>query len=146
MARLILLCGLLACVLSASSCGLLGGLFSRKHPTEQAKSRDVLIGVVESVNPEQKFVLVRTDLRMVLPTGTKLESRSLRGGKASLILTPERKTNFLSADIADGLPTVGDVVVLPAQAAPAPAPSASIPEPGLTGPPRAEPSLRVPAP
>jgi hypothetical protein len=146
MARLFLLCGLLACLLSASSCGLLNDLFSRKHPTEHAKSSDMLIGVIESVNPEQKFVLVRTDLRMVLPTGTKLESRSLRGAKASLVLTPERKTNFLSADIADGLPMVGDIVILPAQAAPLPAPSMVIPESGLPAPAGAELPLRVPAP
>jgi hypothetical protein len=125
MRRSILLLGLLACMLSGSNCSLFK-IFSRKHKPEENKAGEMFVGVVESVNPEQKFVLVRTNVRVVLPTGSKLESRSPNGSKASLMLTPERKTNLLAADIVDGFPSAGDVVVLPVQTPPAvQAPSAA---------------------
>ncbi len=93
------------------------GIFSRKHvPVAADKNSDVYLGIVESVNPEQKFVLLRTEIRVVLAAGTKLETRSPHGTMASLVVTPERKMNFLSADITEGAPAAGDAVILPASA------------------------------
>lgn len=108
------------------SCGTVQKkLLSRKQAKEKkdesAESRDVFLGIVESVNPEQKFVLVRLDRRMQVATGTTLDVRSPGGLKSTLVVTPEHKMNFLSADITSGVPAVGDTVMLPPQAVPAPA-------------------------
>jgi hypothetical protein len=151
MPRVLILVALVACVLATSGCGLIkNNLFSRKKTPEGADStKDVFIGVVESVNPEQKFVLVRTDTRMIIAPGTKLESRSMSGSKASLTVTPERKLNFLSADIAEGSPATGDVVIMPGGSI---TPGVSKPPsiPSLSAPPDPAapvlPSLRLPEP
>jgi hypothetical protein len=148
MRRLLLTLAILAAVLPAGSCGVLKKhhLFSRKHsPAPADKNRDVFIGVVESVNPEQKFVLVRTELRMAVAPGAKLESRSANGTKASLVVTPERKMNFLSADITEGAPAAGDMVILPAQAAAAAAAQAGSSAAPAMRAPASEPALPVPA-
>lgn len=123
MQRALVLLALLACMVCDSGCGLLKKqlLWRKRSPVPADKNLDVLIGIVESVNPEQKFVVVRTNLRLTLGAGTRLEARSASGAKSTLVVTPERKMNFLSADIAEGLPSVGDVVVLPAHAAVPPA-------------------------
>jgi hypothetical protein len=145
MRRLFLTPAILAVVLSVCSCSLLKKLhpFSRKHPPVSAeKNGDMFVGVVESVNPEQKFVLVRTELRMVVPPGAKLESHSANGTKASLAVTPEKKMNFLSADIAAGSPAAGDVVIMPAQVAATAAPTGSSAVPAMR-PPASEPALPV---
>jgi hypothetical protein len=145
MRRLLLTLALVAAVLPTGSCGVLKKhLFSRKHsPVSVDKNRDVFIGLVESVNPEQKFVLVRTELRMMVAPGVKLESRSAKGTKASLLVTPERKMNFLSADITEGSPASGDMVILPAQApATAAAQAGSSAAPAMRAP-ASEPALPV---
>jgi hypothetical protein len=127
MQRFLLMLAILAVVLPAGSCSVFKKrLLSRKYsPVPADKNSDVFVGVVESVNPEQKFVLLRTELRMAVAPGSKLESHSSNGSKASLVVTPERKMNFLSADITGGSPSVGDVVILPAAAAAAAAATAS---------------------
>jgi hypothetical protein len=110
---------LLACLAFASGCSLIKKrALLRKHAQNAAnKNSDVYLGVVESVNPEQKFVLVRTEIRIALAAGTKLETRSPSGTMAILVVTPERKMNFLSADITEGAPAAGDAVILPASSA-----------------------------
>lgn len=152
MRRLLLTLALLAAVLTMCGCGTLKKLhlFSKKHPPSAAdKNGDVYIGAVESVNPEQKFVLVRTELRLVVAPGAKLESHSANGTKASLVVTPERKMNFLSADIAEGSPAAGDVVIMPAAevaaiaAAAAAAQTGAAPAPAMRAP-ASEPALPVP--
>lgn len=151
MSRVLPLLALVVCLLSASSCHLFKKqLLSRRYsPAPIDKNADVFIGVVESVNPEQKFVLVRTEMRIALPAGTRLESRAASGAKASLVVTPEHKMNFLSADIAEGSPAAGDVVVMPANAAAAlpaqsTAPTASGQSPSMMLPDPGEPVLRLP--
>jgi hypothetical protein len=118
MPRLLFSLALAACLLAVSGCRIFKkGLFSRKHvPVATDKNSDVYLGIVESVNPEQKFVLLRTEIRVALAAGTKLETRSPHGTMASLVVTPERKMNFLSADITEGAPAAGDAVILPASA------------------------------
>jgi hypothetical protein len=150
MSRVSLLIGLLVCVVMASGCVQLRQLLSRKKdPVVKDSSAETFIGVIESVNPEQKFVLVRMDVRMVVAPGTKLESRSVNGGKARLVVTPERKMNFLSADIDEGSPAAGDGVFLPAGSVPPtpaqptfPETTTMLPMPGE--PASAQPMLRVP--
>lgn len=120
---------LLLLALSLSGCGLIQrGLHSLKRrskkPDVAAPSQDTFIGVVESVNPEQKFVLVRMEMRMAITPGTRLETRPMSGMKSVLVVTPERKLSFVSADISEGFPSRGDYVVMPPQS-PVPAPSAT---------------------
>lgn len=108
---------LIAC-LSLPSCSLIGaGL--RKIPWKKKKapadSKDnnftQVIGVVEMVNPEQKFVLIRTQTRMTISAGQELSAMDGFGGFARLKVTPEKKQDFLTADIVDGNPRAGNVVM-----------------------------------
>ncbi|WP_113958640.1 hypothetical protein [Roseimicrobium gellanilyticum] len=112
----------------SSGCGLakrgLAGIGSSKkgdRNKEEKKdaSRDTFVGVIESVNPEQQFVLVRMEQGFAIAAGTPLETRSANGLLSRLVAGPERKLNFLAADIVDGMPHAGDMVVLPAGSAPA---------------------------
>lgn len=101
---------------SLSSCGTMQQLL-RKKPDKNAatgnpgESKDQIIGTIEMVNPEQRFVLVKTMNRMAVAAGTKLESHSPNGLKSVLTVTPEHKMNFISADITEGYPQQGDIVV-----------------------------------
>jgi hypothetical protein len=118
---------LIACVMLQvlTGCGLIGkagGLFhfgshAKKTDTDDAK-KDLFIGLIEMVNPEQRFVLVRTNANILYTKGTLLETRTPAGTVAKLIVTPERKTNLISADIMEGLPQKGDAVMLPGNSAP----------------------------
>ncbi len=104
--------------LSLSGCGLIGKAFrSKPKPDEDAKKpKDLFIGVIDMVNPEQHFVLIKTGIQLKLEPGWKLETRPSSGGpKSVLVITPEQKQNFLSADIAEGYPQQGEMVVLPPQ-------------------------------
>jgi hypothetical protein len=136
MRRFLIVLGILACLMSAGGCGLLK---KRSKPAQADNGTDRFLGVIESVNPEQKFVLVRTEYRMTLPPGTKLESRALNGTRASLVVTPERKMNFLSADIDEGTPAAGDAVILPAPSAPVSSETAA-----TSSAPSTVPAMRVP--
>jgi hypothetical protein len=171
MVRVLLLIAVLAGLVASSGCGLVKkGLARKKKPASTDSIQDSYIGVVESVNPEQRFVLLRTDRRLAVAPGTKLETRAASGLRSSLTVTPERKANFLSADITEGMPAAGDVVVLPGQSnipslnAPAVivppasslAPTSAQPSvlsplgsPGMPAPvmpPPAQPALRLPQP
>jgi hypothetical protein len=154
MFRVPLLTAVLACVFATSGCGLIQkGLARKKKPVPTDNAQDAYIGVVESVNPEQRFVLLRTDMRMAVAPGTRLESHAASGSKASLTVTPERKGNFLSADITEGMPAAGDTVILPKPsnipALNAPAPSSAAPvmlAPPLPVPPDSVPPTASPQP
>jgi hypothetical protein len=122
-----------------AGCGLLAKWFTRKpKPDKHAGARDVWIGSIEMVNPEQRFVLVQTGMKLNLQPGWKLETRPVSGARSVLTVSPEQKLNFLSADITEGYPQKGELVVLPPQAGAGPtappeqpAPPAS---PATTGP------------
>lgn len=115
-------------VFLGTGCGTVGKLMRKpkedKKAEEAAKTeppkQDAAIGLIEMVNPEQQFVLVRTEMRMTLLPGTKLITQPQTGNKASLIVTPESKQNFISADIVEGYPKRGDVVILPVAGQPQP--------------------------
>jgi hypothetical protein len=105
---------------SLCGCGIVSKAFHSHHKKDDDKdkqTKDLFIGTVEMVNPEQHFVLIRTGLQLKLQAGWKLETRPQNGSpKSVLVVTPEQKLNFLSADIADGNPQQGELVVLPPQA------------------------------
>lgn len=110
----------------SSGCGLarrglagVGGSRERDNGEKSPAARDKYVGTIESVNPEQQFVLVRMELGVAIAAGTQLVTRSPNGLLSRLVAGPERKLNFLAADIVEGMPHAGDVVVLPAGAVPA---------------------------
>lgn len=95
------------------SCGSL-----RKKGPEAVKGTEnapggptYLIGLVELVNPEQKFVLIRTETKVAIPAGHSLIAIDATGAQTKLKVSPETKQNFLTADIADGTPRVGNLVI-----------------------------------
>ncbi|MBX7209882.1 MAG: hypothetical protein K1X78_16315 [Verrucomicrobiaceae bacterium] len=106
---------LLAC-LAVPSCGLVGkGLnkmpWNKKKKNEAAKPDDGphVIGTVELVNPEQRFVLIRTEAKVAMPAGQELTVLDATGARSKVKVTPEKKLDFLTADIVEGTPRVGGV-------------------------------------
>lgn len=115
---LLAICAIFSSGCNATKGGLSKGNAKKNQGQEENQDvpRDTYVGVIESVNPEQQFVLVRIEQRVPISAGTQLETRTTSGLRARLVAGPERKLNFLAADIVDGLPHAGDVVVLPAGA------------------------------
>lgn len=91
-----------------------------------------VIGVIELVNPEQNYVLINCEQRLNIPAGTEILAQNPDGSKAKLKVSPERKGNYITADITEGTPQLRDIVLyqvkpgeLPAQnAVPGAAPGA----------------------
>ncbi|MBL9133164.1 MAG: hypothetical protein JNG86_18280 [Verrucomicrobiaceae bacterium] len=71
-----------------------------------------LIGTIEMVNPEQNYVLIHCEERPSLSAGTELIVIDSKGAKSKVVVTPERKGNYLTADIKEGLPTLASLVLL----------------------------------
>ena len=113
-------------------CGTIAKIFHRKPKPVDTTPHDVFIGTVEMVNPEQHFVLIHTSMHFKMEAGWKLETRPVNGSKSVLSITPEQKLNYLSADIAEGFPQRGEVVVLPATEAKKLNAAASTPTPSAT--------------
>lgn len=95
---LLMICSLPAC-----------GLFKKKPVPVQPKT--TLIGVVEMVNPEQNYVLIRSDQKLLLSAGAELIALDATGTEAKLKLTPERKGRYFTADIIQGNPQVANLVI-----------------------------------
>lgn len=99
--------------MALASCGLL----KKKGPemvkgTENAAGGPTyLIGLVEMVNPEQKFVLIRTETKTTIPAGHLLTAIDATGARSTLKVSPENKQNFLTADITEGVPRIGNLVI-----------------------------------
>ncbi len=115
---------LLALTLSLTGCGL----FKKKKITPPAGPQTTLVGVVEMVNPDQNYVLIRCDQVPALSAGTELIGLDSMGVESKLKLTPERKGRYLTADIISGSPQVTHLVIhrssglAAAPATPVPAP------------------------
>jgi len=101
---------------------------------EKAKKDPVAVGIVEFVNPEQKFVLIKMQSREPMPPGQILTALDATGSLSELSVSPERKGTHLTADIKSGLPRAGNLVIYrpagatptqlqPLSPAPAPAPT-----------------------
>lgn len=112
-------------------------LFKKKTKPEEGPKTTV-VGVVEMVNPEQNYVLIRTEQLMNYSAGTELTALDATGVESKIKLTPEKKGRFLTADIVSGQPRVANLVVHKTTGsfntpAPAPAPVApSRPVPSAT--------------
>ncbi|NNM30410.1 MAG: hypothetical protein HKO57_12890 [Akkermansiaceae bacterium] len=70
-----------------------------------------VVGEVASVHTSEGFVLIRRTGRRSLPTTLAYFSVAKDGRTASLRLTGERLGRFFAADIQDGQPVAGDLVV-----------------------------------
>lgn len=103
-------------------------LAKRDRPKpEPAGTRTTLVGIVEMVNPEQNYVLIRCEQVPVLAAGTPLVALDASGAEAALTLSPERKGRYLTADIRSGQPQVSNLVLhrTSASSEPASAPATS---------------------
>jgi len=107
-----LLCLLL--LLGLSSCSYFEKKFGSKKPKPDEDKRigeAKVIGVIEMVNPEQNYVLINCEQRVDIPPGTEIISQGTNGTDAKLRVTPERKGNYITADITQGTPQMHDLVV-----------------------------------
>ena len=116
--------------LALSSCGLL----KRDKGPELVKGSEnspdgptYLVGLIELVNPEQRFVLIRTEGKVVVPAGRELVAIDATGAQSKLKVSPEKKQHFLTADITDGQPRVGNLVAYRPGKAVTPPPTPALP-------------------
>ncbi|MBK8090985.1 MAG: hypothetical protein IPK32_03020 [Verrucomicrobiaceae bacterium] len=87
---------------------------TKSKPEEKKDNRTGqarLIGVVDMVNPEQGYVLINCEQRPNLRDGTELIALDHLGNKSKLLVTPEHKGNYITADIKEGSPTTGCLVL-----------------------------------
>lgn len=113
-----------------SSLLLLTGCKSKPKAVDQPTGQATLIGIIEMVNPEQNYVLIHCEPMPSLAPGTELIALSANGTKSKLLLTPEKKGYYVTADIKEGSPQIhnlvlvqrsGDAATTPAAAPAAPA-------------------------
>lgn len=92
-----------------------GSLDKEPEPVEGTKdSADgptFLIGLIALVNPEQKFVLIQTEGAPTMPVGHTLNALDATGSTSELIITPEKKGTYITADIKSGNPRIGNLVM-----------------------------------
>jgi hypothetical protein len=117
-------------LLGLSSCtyleNKLGGMMpspSKKSSENKRVGEAKVIGVIELVNPEQNYVLINCEQRVDIPVGTEIISQGVNGSDAKLRVTPERKGNYITADITQGMPVVRDLVVYQVKSGEVPAPT-----------------------
>lgn len=126
-------------------------LAKRDRPKpEPAGTRTTLVGIVEMVNPEQNYVLIRCEQVPVLAAGTALIALDASGAEAALVLSPERKGRYLTADIRSGQPQVSNLVLHRTTASPATASASAAaaesaaPQPSTVPPPTSPPVAPMP--
>jgi hypothetical protein len=119
-----------------ANCGLLGKTFAKdgKDDTKKEESAEAelppvrLVGEIASLHREEGFVLIHRYAQGNFGKDGLLSSMSPDGTTASLRLTGERLGRYFAADIQEGSPSQGDLVIarrLPAEAV---APSSPVPE------------------
>ncbi|OYW73719.1 MAG: hypothetical protein B7Z37_20470 [Verrucomicrobia bacterium 12-59-8] len=118
-----LLLGLSSCTYLENKFGGMMPSLSKKGAEDKRIGEAKVIGVIEMVNPEQNYVLINCEQRVDIPAGTEIISQGVNGSDAKLKVTPERKGNYITADITQGVPQVRDLVVYQVQRADAPAPT-----------------------
>lgn len=91
--------------------GKTGGAFAKKLPKDNRTGKAKLVGVIDMVNPEQQYVLINCEQRLNLPAGTEIIAQNADGTKSRLKVSPERKGNYITADIKEGTPQVKDIVL-----------------------------------
>jgi hypothetical protein len=105
----ILACALLSLLGACSALKKKDGLVEGSENSPEGPT--YLIGLVELVNPEQRFVLIRTEGAVKVPPGDQIIAIDATGAQSKLKVTPEKKQNFLTADILEGNPKVGNLIV-----------------------------------
>lgn len=104
-----------------TACGTSQRLAKKTEESAPAGPKNTLIGIVEMVNPEQKYVLIRCEQLPKLEAGAELIALDATGTETKLKLTPERKGRYLTADIVEGQPRVMNLVLLRTGGSPTPA-------------------------
>ena len=115
---------------NAAKMGMFDKTLKKNNRTGEAK----LIGTIELVNPEQNYVLINCEQRLNIPAGTEIVSQNADGTKAKLRVTPERKGNYITADIKEGMPQARDLVLYQIKPGDLPTPTVT-PSETVTGPP-----------
>ncbi|MDF1813342.1 MAG: hypothetical protein P1V20_14180 [Verrucomicrobiales bacterium] len=83
----------------------------RKLPL--AQSMQVPIGTVHMIDKPGKFVLIKSNRTTVLEPDTEVKAyRQDSSVSASLKVSPARKGSYLTADLIEGMPSVGDIVMM----------------------------------
>ena len=127
-----LLLGLSSCTYLANKLGAWAPASSNKSPEDKRIGEAKVIGVIELVNPEQNYVLINCEQRVDIPAGTEIISQGIHGSDAKLKVTPERKGNYITADITQGMPQLRDLVVYQVRRGEAP-PAATVNTPESVG-------------
>lgn len=135
----------LCLLLPLTGCGLMKKKTPQPRDNRTGQAR--LIGVIEMVNPEQNYVLIHCDMRPTVEAGIQLIGLDSAGQRSKLVVTPERKGNYLTADIQEGAPIVGCLVlqkILDSDTLPAPPNNSPPAADGVTMPASAAPSFEMP--
>jgi len=117
---MILLGSITSCSLSGKADGTgngvaeLGGQIEDHRTVEKAEAPAMrVVGEIVSVHPGEQFVLVKRFLQTeVFGKSDLIASVSPEGRTSSLALTGEKLGRFYAADIQDGQPAKGDLVVV----------------------------------
>ena len=105
---------------------------SAEKKVEQAPVR--VVGEIVSVHAEEGFVLIRRYSQSGgFGKGNLIASLSPGGATSSLAITGERLGRFHAADIEEGTPSKGDVVVSRRLPESSKTPSTPVPQPQLSG-------------
>ena len=79
---------------------------------EGEADRRVFVGDITMVNEKSNFVLIKTPVNQRLEKGIPLQSFDAVGMSAELLFSPEQTQGFMTADIREGTPKIGDQVYL----------------------------------
>ncbi len=111
--------GLLLTVLTVTpGCGLLKRRAKPSPPSALQEVRAGLrpVGTVSLLNESSGFLLIQSPVATIVGDKTMLVTRDGAGERTGkLVVTPERKRNFLAADIAEGKPKRGELVFFPSE-------------------------------
>ena len=99
--------------------------------TDAESNSTQVLGTVEMVNPDARFVVVKLGSNLSMQPGSDLFTIGEDGRRAKLKITPERKGVFVTADVIEGDPRQGDAVLSTAatespQTTPQPGPDARV--------------------
>ncbi|MGI8603766.1 MAG: hypothetical protein ACR2OZ_12320 [Verrucomicrobiales bacterium] len=103
-----------ACFLAVTGCGL----FKKNALKEDRLLAEILegrraFGEITLINESAGFVVVRTSLGRVISDESLLLVKNGGVTTAKLSSSPEKKRGYLSADIREGTPQIGERVFLP---------------------------------
>ncbi len=98
----------LGCAALAAGCATGMKSVATKAPAAQ---REIAVGKIALVDETRRFVLIDLESNLYIPRpGLALRATNAAGETAHLRTTPEQKRPFITADIVDGRPAVGDLV------------------------------------